>query len=189
MTISNSISNSKCSLFLHPVAHNFFLEDIQAFTASLQKISLISHTINEEDTHDYFTGDKYLDYIAYMGCAPTIQFEASESNLGFCFIKIHNDETAKLIHSQQQAKAPLCPNCKKPAKNWQHKRTETIIKCTQCGKTINIDDFNWRKMAGYARLFIEISDIYPKEALPQQSLLDKLADITGAEWSYFYSCQ
>jgi len=44
-------------------------------------------------------------------------------------------------------------------------------------------------MAGYAQLFIEITDIFPKEAIPQQLLLDKLSDITNVDWQYFYSCQ
>jgi hypothetical protein len=44
-------------------------------------------------------------------------------------------------------------------------------------------------MAGYAQLFIEITDIFPREAIPQQILLDKLASITDVEWLYFYSCR
>jgi hypothetical protein len=44
-------------------------------------------------------------------------------------------------------------------------------------------------MAGYARLFIEITDIFPKEAIPQQLLLDKLSAIARTDWQYFYSCR
>ena len=32
-------------------------------------------------------------------------------------------------------------------------------------------------------------DIFPKEAIPQQLLLDELAAITKTEWHYFYSCR
>ena len=181
-------SFGQCSLYLHP-AHGFILEDIQPLIIELQKISLISQAIYHQDGCSYFTGDKFLDYIAYMGCAPTIQFEATEDNSDFCFIKIHNYKSEKLIYSQKQARAPHCPNCKKPVKNWQDSKTTSTINCDQCGTTSNIEDFNWRKMAGYAQLFIEITDIFPKEAIPQQILLDKLADITDVEWMYFYSCQ
>ncbi|MBE9560705.1 MAG: hypothetical protein IMF15_07940 [Proteobacteria bacterium] len=181
-------SFDQCSLYLHP-AHHFSLKEITPLITELQKFNFISQAINKQADHGYFAGDKFLDYIAYMGCAPSIQFEASENSSNFCFIKIHHYRPAKLIHSQKQARAPHCPNCKKPVKNWQDARSATSIKCDQCETTSNIESFNWRKMAGYAQLFIEITDIFPKEAIPQQILLDKLADITGVEWTYFYSCR
>ena len=181
-------SFGQCSLFLHPV-HDFILEDTQSLIADLQKISLVSQVINKQDSYNYFTGDKFLDYIAYMGCAPTIQFEANEVNDKFCYIKIHHHKTAKLISNTKPSASPHCPHCKKTVKNWQDTRTTTTIKCDQCETTSNIEDFNWRKMAGYARLFIEITDIFPKEAIPQQILLDKLAKLTDIEWQYFYSCR
>jgi hypothetical protein len=110
-----------------------------------------------------------------MGCAPSIQFEASEDGEDFCFIKLHQYEKAKLIYSQTQSRAPHCPACQKPVKDWQHSKTETTISCNLCHTSAGIEKFNWRKMAGFARLFIEITDIFPKEAIPQQMLLDKLA--------------
>jgi len=156
----------------------------------LQEIDLIAHKTNaQQESQYYFTGEKYLDYIAYMGCAPNIQFEASNDNENFCFIKIHQLTEPQLIHSQRQARAPHCPGCNKPVKNWQDKKVASGIHCDSCGNTSNIENFNWRKMAGYAQLFIEITDIFPKEAIPQQLLLDKLMDITDTRWKYFYSCQ
>jgi len=162
--------------------------------AALQKIGFISQKINPEEAENiFFTGNKYLEYIAYMGCAPSIQFEASpnnsDNNSDFCFVKIHNYKAARLIHSKKQARAPHCPNCKKPVKNWQQDISSTTIHCDLCHSTSSIEAFNWRKMAGYAQLFIEITDIFPKEAIPQQLLLDKLSNITNTGWQYFYSCQ
>ena len=181
-------SFSQCSLYLHP-AHDYSLKEITPLITELQKFNFISQAINKQADHDYFTGDKFLDHIAYMGCAPSIQFEASESSSNFCFVKIHHYRSAKLIHNQKQARAPHCPDCKKIIKDWQDARSATSIRCDQCGATSNIENFNWRKMAGYAQLFIEITDIFPKEAIPQQILLDKLTGITGVEWGYFYSCR
>ena len=187
-------THGKCSLYLTPEQANFNITNASTLIRALQDINLISQKINssQQNTH-YFTGDKYLDYIAYMGCAPTIRFEAdpkdSDNNSDFCFIKIHNHQSAKLIHSQTQARAPHCPNCKKPVKNWQDSKTDSTIHCNQCHSTSNIEAFDWRKTAGYAQLFIEITDIFPREAIPQQILLDKLASITDVEWLYFYSCR
>ena len=179
---------AQCSLFLYPDISDFVSEDSSAFIAALQQINFISQAVDNTETHHYFTGNKFLDYIAYMGCAPAIQFEENENN-HFCFVKILNFTSATLIHSQQQARAPHCPECQKSVNNWQNSITSTTLQCHHCGTSSNIGTFNWRKMAGYAKLFIEITDIFPKEAMPQKILLDKLAGMTGVEWSYFYSCK
>ena len=181
---------SQCSLYLCPEQHDFMHYDILSFISALQDINFISQPINTKTSdYSFFTGNNFLDFIAYMGCAPAIKFEASEADNDFCYIKIHQFDSAKLIHSQTQARAPHCPHCKKPVSNWQQNRTSTTILCNLCHNTSNIEDFNWRKMAGYAQLFIEITDIFPKEAIPQQLLLDKLSDITKTGWLYFYSCK
>jgi len=178
------------SLYLHPAQADFTVDDLSAFIHCLQTIELIADRINPKKTgQHYFTGEKYLDYIAYMGCAPSIQFEASAENQNFCFIKIQQHSEPQLIHSQKQSRAPHCPHCNKPVKNWPDKKTSSNIHCDLCNNTSSIEKFNWRKMAGYAQLFIEITDIFPKEAIPQQTLLNKLAATTNVEWQYFYSCQ
>ena len=184
-----SPTHSQGSLYLHPKQASYVANDLPAFITALQDIGLIAQkTNNQQSSQHYFTGEKYLDYIAYMGCAPTIQFEANDDE-NFCFIKIHQLASATLIHSQKQLRAPHCPACNKPVKNWQDKISEPGIRCDSCNIRSNIEEFSWRKMAGYARLFIEITDIFPKEAIPQQALLDKLAAITDVEWQFFYSCR
>jgi len=184
----------QCSLYLCPDQHDFMPGDILSFISALQDINFISQTINTKvSDYRFFTGNNFLDYIAYMGCAPAIQFEASpngrDDNSDFCFIKIHHYESAQLIYSHKQARAPHCPQCNKQASNWQQNKTSTAILCNHCHASSNIEEFNWRKMAGYAQLFIEITDIFPKEAIPQQLLLDKLANISDTDWQYFYSCK
>ena len=183
-------SYGQCSLFLYPEQPDFSIHDMPYFISALQKMGFIWQKIDpqEIDLH-FFTGDKYLDFIAYMGCAPSIQFEAGEKGEDFCLIKIHYYNSAKLIHSKTQLRPPQCPECKKPVKNWQQNKASTTIHCDLCHSTSAIETFSWRKMAGYAQLFIEITDIFPKEAIPQQLLLDKLGNITNTGWQYFYSCQ
>ena len=179
----------QCSLYLCPDQHDFMPDDILSFISALQNINFISQPINTKvSDYRFFTGNSFLDFIAYMGCAPAIQFEASENSSAFCFIKIHHYESAQLIYNQKQARAPHCPQCNKPVSNWQQNKISTTIPCDHCHTTFNIENFNWRKMAGYAQLFIEITDIFPKEAIPQQLLLDKLLSITNIDWQYFYSC-
>ena len=178
-------SFGQCSLFLHPEQNSS--QNTSSFITALQNIELISNTINSQDKH-FHVGEKFLDYVAHMGCAPNIQFKESPNNENFCFIKIHYHDQNQLIVSKIQAKPPQCPECKKPIKNWQDKITDTTLFCEHCDTTTNIENINWRKMGGFSNLFIEITDIFPKEAIPQHFLLDKLSKITQTNWLYFYSC-
>jgi hypothetical protein len=178
-------SFEQCSLFLHPKKYSSL--DMPLFVSELKNIELISNAIKIRDNH-FYTGEKFLDYVVYMGCAPNIQFKESSDNKKFCFIKIHHHNQNQLIVSKTQIKSPQCPECKKPIKNWQDKVTDTTLFCEHCDTTANIENCNWRKMGGFSNLFIEITDIFPKEAIPQQLLLDKLSKITQTDWLYFYSC-
>ncbi len=183
-------SYGQCSLFLFPEQHNLPIKEHSSFISALQKIRLISEKINKEKAdYEFYTGDNFLNYIAYMGCAPTIQFAASEDNATFCFIKIHHHITPRLIYNQTQTRSPQCPHCNKSVKNWQQNKTSTSIHCDLCCNTSNIEAFNWRKMAGYSTLFIEITDIFPKEAIPQEFLLNQLTRISKTRWQYFYACR
>jgi hypothetical protein len=181
---------SKCSLFLCPKEHDYKHRDTASLTSLLRDIDLISGNLPaSEQTLHYSVGEKFLDYIAYMGCSPAIQFDTTEDQDNFCHIKIHHHESPQLIYSKKQFSAPICPACKKPVKNWQQNISEAAIRCDHCQTVSDIETFNWRRMAGYAQLFIEITDIFPKEAVPQQILMDRLSSITDTGWLYFYSCQ
>lgn len=182
-------SYGQCSLFLYPQQLADKIQDTSALINGLQKIGFIAGKITGQQKNDYYSGEKFLDYIAYMGCAPLIAFAASDNSDNFCYIKIHRYAAEKLLVSQKQPRPPQCPHCHKTVNNWLGNKTETTITCQQCHTTSNIAKFNWRKMAGYSRLFIEITDIFPKEAIPQQLLLDKLSNLSGTEWQYFYCCQ
>jgi len=182
------------SLFLCPSQSDFVPDDMPGMVSALRAAGFISHPLHPaRGNHAFFTGDHYLDYIAYMGCSPSIQFDISGTNgdpdSSFCHVKIHLYDAERLIVSQKHARAPHCPNCSKPVNNWQDNRNGAQILCDQCNSTADIKEYNWRKMAGYARLFIEITDIFPKEAIPQQLLLDELNTISKTGWLYFYSCQ
>lgn len=185
-------SQPDCSLYLCPADKDYRTEDSSELVSFLRQIGLISKAIEDRDD-SFLTGDQYLSQIAYMGCSPAITFEASDNDDRFCHVRLHLYDSARLIYSQIQSRTPVCPHCRKPMDDWQQQLTSQVnrqqMSCTYCNETTAIEDLNWRKMAGYAHLFIEITDVYPKEALPQQSLLDRLAAHSGTSWQYFYSCQ
>ena len=185
---------AECSLYLSPVDASYNISDLPAFISDLQDTGFISGAVNEQADDAFYTGERFLEHIAYMGCSPAVQFEPCEDGDSFCHIRLHQFKDAILIVSQKQSRAPHCPSCKKPVKSFDLRHqgiddTPAQITCESCNTSAATADFNWRKMGGYARTFIELTDIFPKEAIPQQSFIDKLSAISGTRWHYFYSCR
>ena len=152
--IAMNSNTSKCALFLSPKHHNYTISNSAKFITQLTTIGLISKPTNLNE-NSFYTGERFLDYVAYLGCSPNIQFEASNKDENFCQIKIHQYASEKLFVSRIQSRAPHCPNCNKPVENWLENKTDTDIHCILCNTTSKISEFNWRRMAGYARVFIE----------------------------------
>ena len=189
MSINTFKPVANSSLMLHVDNIAWRPKNIAQVALSLQHIGLIEQAIPGRDTA-FYSGKKFLEYITYMGCAPHVEFRPTESSQTFCYIQLHSVSHATLIHSPKQARAPHCPGCGKPEKNWQQSLVadETKIHCSHCHKAQPIEHYQWRKSAGMASFFIEITDIFPREAIPQKELLKALEALYQGNWQYFYYC-
>jgi len=188
-----SSAYAECSLFLLPVDTEFRFGELHTYLSALQDTGFISGSIDEH-ADSLYTGERFLEHIAYMGCSPAVKFEASDDSDSFCHIRLHQYDKPVLIVSRKQHRPPQCPRCNKPVRSFDvddqgEQATPERISCESCGEASPTAEFNWRKMGGCARTFIEVTDIFPREAIPQQSFLDKLGNITQTEWHYFYSCR
>lgn len=185
----NLVSQSKPgtnALYLYPRTPDWHIE-LKSLIDALDAIEMIDKNIpNTSDC--FFTGNQFLNYITFLGCAPTIQFDATHDKPDFCFIRLLSSKAIKMIHTRSLSRPPHCPHCKKAVKQWQDYSIAALWNCPHCNKTAHAHEYDWRRTAGFARIFIAITDIYPKEAIPQPSLLEKLASLTHIEWDYFYYC-
>lgn len=172
------------SLYLYPIDTQFQIET-KKLIENLSSIDFIGSNIQETKA-DYLVGNRFFDYITFLGCAPSLQFTATDNSDKFCFIRIIDYDNKKLIRTKLQARDPACPNCKKTITKWNGIDISSLLKCPHCHETSYPEEFNWKKTAGIARFFIEITDIFPKEAIPQPSFLEKLSNITNSKWQYFY---
>lgn len=178
--------NTTSSLFLFPTdpEHRVAQPQLHDHLLSFQ---FIDQPVSGIDNAHY-TGENFLRMVTFLGCSPTIQF-SSDDGSSFCFVRIQALEKPRMIRSQKQLRPPQCPECGKPIKHWQTFDDESSWSCPHCEQSFAAHECNWKHMAGFARTFIEITDIYPKEAIPQPGLLDKLHDLTGCRWDYFYYCE
>ena len=175
---------SNASLIIHPDDPEWFPDDFKEVITSLRNTGLISGNIPGKD-QSYFVGDKFLGLIAFMGCSPNINLTPQDNPDKFCFTRLITKQEITALTSQH-THSPLCPHCQKPEKDGLNMMTSTTLQCSSCGQTTAPWNYNWRKSAGFGRFFIELTEIYPKEAIPQPALLLELEQRHGTSWTYFY---
>ncbi len=176
---------STASLLIYPQS----LEWSDSQSVLINQLGTLGFAGDAIDTDSYYAGEHFLDHIAFMGCAPTIRFAPEADNKKFTHIRIHTYDSITALVGEH-AHAPGCPQCKKGFAYTESQLEQLDINslwiCTHCQHAAAPWQYHWRKSAGFARVFIEVTDIYPKEAIPQQTLLDALQQSTGTEWQYCY---
>ena len=167
------------------------LPESKSLVELLQSIQFIGEPFNGD--MKFYAGERFLDLIALMGCSPGIMLEPGNDGQPFCYIRLIPRTASIEFHGGKHTHAPRCPQCRSAVKDWtrrisrwQENTTGAVWKCDACGHAAAPWDYNWRKSAGFGRCFIEISNIFPKEAIPQQQLLDALNSHYGVSWHYFY---
>ena len=87
---------------------------------------------------------------------------------------------------------PQCPVCNKrtalhPGQVQTYiDKSKSQFSCPHCQQQSNLCELNWREFGGCARTMISIVNVYPKEAIPTDSLLLQLEEQTQITWRYFY---
>ncbi len=181
----------KACLVLSPVDPVWNVPDHRSLSQLLQSIQFIDTPYNGET--DYMTGEHFLDLIAFMGCSPDIKLEPDSSKQPFCYIRLITETNSIEFHGGDRTYTPRCPQCGAPVNDWKNKirvwqqhAGENTWPCDSCQYQAAPWKYRWRKSAGFGRCFIEINNIYPGEAIPQQALLDTLHSHYQVNWQYFY---
>ena len=175
---------SNASLVIYPTNPNWTPDNPELLLKTLQEVGLAGEILDKNE-NSFLVGKKFLNHISFMGCSPNIKFDNENNDGKFTFIRITIKKNITALTGKHNF-APHCPQCKKPEKNWRALLKDNQLTCSHCETNSNAWLFNWRKSAGFARCFIEITDIYPKEAIPQPSLLDFLEKNFETSWSYFF---
>ncbi len=177
------LQHGNASLALKPLEWDASL-DLATVTDACQQTGLIGAAINAHADR-FYTGERFLDHITFLGCSPHIALQPEAGKTDFTHIVLHQHTQARLFYGQH-TRPPHCPHCGKPHADWRNQIEAESMDCPHCQQSAPQPRYNWHKTAGVARTLIEITEIYPKEALPQPSLLAQLQQHTGVEWDYFY---
>lgn len=138
-------------------------------------------------------GDRFLDSLSFLGCAPTVVFEPpSGDDIGtgsFYHIFISSPLPRPVFRSDSLSYRPRCPHCRNDLNEWRSWWGGGSCEdqpCPGCGKAISPMTINWRRRAGCGRIFIDILGVHAETVKPVQTLLEELETRTGVAWHYFF---
>lgn len=164
---------------------------------TLEQIALIAEPLRFGDRRHWRPGEAFLRRITFLGCSPVVALgEPGATGDSFCHIAIEGPWPAARFRTTRQRRDPRCRHCRTPLtgsaldaalQQWQQQPlTAPPHHCSGCGRDTPLPALDWRGIAGFGRLFIDIFGIFEGEAVPDASLLQSLAALTGGEWRYFY---
>lgn len=132
----------------------------------------------------YGTGPEYLGLITYLGCSPQVALGENETAPTIRLSGIF--DAPWLVHGGN-LKPPRSPQCRKAlTKPATIPMAGQRLHCIHCGYGGNVCGFDWRRSAGCARVFVEISNVFESEAVPGEALMACLEKVSGESWDYCY---
>ena len=159
-------AGSSCSI-KKPELENFLIQ--HQFCASIE---------NQENAVTLTGGRQLMDYITFLGCSPALESGGTAST-----ISLHAFERVCGLggESIQTIRFPGCKHpISDPATLLSDHSPDDHWQCPDCGQQGTMHSINWRKTAGFAKIFIEVTPIFPGEAIPSDKLLNLLHSISGA---------
>lgn len=177
------------SLILYPADSAWCPTQFEDLSSLLQTDGLAGESLPPGSGAGFFIGDKFLNRVTFLGCAPAINLEPDHSrpDVEFCSIRIQLEKAAPRLLIASRYPPPRCPHCRSSvAVNIENLAADSEVACSRCHVQTPVHALNWRKSAGYARCFVEITGVYPREAVPTEVLLKSLRALSGCEWRYFY---
>ena len=165
---------------------------LAAITERLRQIGLLGQPFREEE-QSFLTGERFAQLVTFLGCSPYLRLEPPDDGSdNFCHLRFLGPfEQARFLYGSN-TRPPKCPDCRRGIDGWRslvgqwqvQPETQTLI-CPHCGQGSSPLQLEWRRSAGFGRFFVQITEIFPGEAVPGTELMDCLrAD--GKDWDYFY---
>ena len=69
---------------------------------------------------------------------------------------------------------------------WRTDARATQWECRECGYHGRLFDLNFRQRGAFGHSFIDIWGVHPAEAVPGETLLATLGELSGCDWRYLY---
>lgn len=168
------------SLFLYPTAAQGRI-DPHKIQRLLESLGFVAET---EPSGAFAAGDRLMEHINFLGCSPSLQ-----SGQVDCRVRLHLFDSPVGLggHSIDTLRYPSCKHPIDNPADLIQSGPDSAWRCTHCANQGKVSDINWRKSAAFAECFIEVSAIFPKEAVPTPAFLEALKPLCDCDWNWFYS--
>ncbi len=173
-------------LVLHPVVADYVPASVAQLHNALSQRGFLGNSFSHDGVDAYLAGEDFLKHIIFLGCSPSVALTPEDGD-NFCYIRISGPHQTPQFVQGDNALQPRCPACRQSVRSWQQHPYTDNFQCTECGHITQMAALDWRRQAGFGRLFIEIAGIFPQEAVPADQLLSVLEKATSVQWTYFYS--
>lgn len=173
-------------LMLYPAAARP-LPAIPELISRLSESGLIGRALPDRLAR-YQAGPNFLQRITFLGCSPNLPLDVEDGRGdASCTVELLGPYPEVRLMTGQNSRPPRCQGCRQPIAEWrgQLERPDQDVCCPECGRVESWLGLNWRQMAGAARLFIAISQVFPGEAVPTPELMRTLQQ-EGEAWDYCY---
>lgn len=172
------------------MTYSLYLYSINNITESRSSLQqyLIKHQFisTPSNANAVKPGNHLMAYINFLGCSPSLVSGYRDTTI---VLHEYSKLTAMGGDSIETVRYPECKHpVHEPVKLLQRfSSSDDRWICPTCEHEGQFDQINWRKTAGISKLFIEITSIFPKEAIPSEKLLTLLSAYSKSEWMWFYS--
>lgn len=134
-------------------------------------------------------GARFAELVTFLGCSPYLRFEPDGGGgEAFCHVGLRGPYVAPRLIFGRNTRPPRCPGCHNQIVEWRAGLSDETLHCHLCGGVFPLASIAWRRNAGFGRLFIELFNVFPGEAVPSEELMRGLREIVPdrGEWGYFY---
>ena len=137
-------------------------------------------------------GPEFLRHVTFLGCAPHLVLDPpADGSTAFSHVVVVGPLSAPRLVLGANAAAPRCPACRARLDGWRAAAAGWVddpmavsARCAACGAVHRPADLDWRESAAVGRLFVEVRNVFPGEAVPGEQLLGALGGLGAGAWRY-----
>jgi hypothetical protein len=178
------------SLLLYPADPAAEPPAAAAVAEALAALGLVGDPLGSAGA--FRVGPEFLRHVTFLGCAPHLVLDPPpDGGTGFSHLVIAGPFATPRLVLGANAATPRCPGCRARFGDWRAAVAGWVeaplavsAHCAACGAAHRPADLDWRETAATGRLWVEVRNVFPGEAVPGDDLLRALGRLGAGSWRY-----
>lgn len=163
---------------------------IAPLLATLRQTGLLGEPLGAGSSPAGFTlSERAFDALGFTGCAVQLP-TSSAGGIPLCHVRIHGPSSEPRWFAGRNTRPPRCPACTRLAEDWAQQAHDwparsPDLRCPHCAAIHPAWAWDWRRVAGFARIAVSVEEVFPGEATPLPGLLADLGQLGAGPWHWF----